>query len=167
MCCAEVPLILAICPAITPPPSSLVSAVFSMLEAALATVSAAGRGSCASHATAALKANPNASRPSRVRPRAFTVGLPFADRLVGSVEFVYQLMLRTNRSHYSVLKPGYLGKSYQLASAVTRVAEKPLTYSETHCERRMSKRLLALLANVGEGVLPLRARVSWRVRAWV
>jgi hypothetical protein len=55
------------------------------------------------------------------------------------VEFRYQLMLRTNRSHYGVLRPGYLGKSYQLASAVTRVAENPLTSSETHCERRMSK----------------------------
>jgi hypothetical protein len=38
-----------------------------------------------------------------------------------------------------VLKPGYLGKSYQFASAVTRVAEKSLTCSETRCERRMSK----------------------------
>jgi hypothetical protein len=139
MYCAEVPLILAICPAITPPPSSLVSAVLSMLEAALIAVSVAEISSCASHATAALKANPSASRPSRVAPPAFIVELPFADRFVGSVEFVYQLMLRTNHSHYAVLKPGYLGKSYQLASAVTRVAEKPLTCSETHCERRMSK----------------------------
>ena len=79
---------------------------------------------------AALKANPSVSRPSRVAPPAFIVELPFADRFVGSVEFVYQLMLRTNHSHYAVLKPGYLGKSYQLASAVTRVAEKPLTCSE-------------------------------------
>jgi hypothetical protein len=139
MYCAEVPLILAICPAITPPPSSLVSAVLSMLEAALATVSVAGRSSCASHATAALKANPSVSRPSRATSQAFIVELPFADRLVGNAEFVYQLMLRTNRSHCAVLKPDYLGKSYQLASAVTRVAEKPLTCSETHCERRMSK----------------------------
>ena len=129
----------ASCPAITPPPSSLVSAVLSMLEAALIAVSVAGISSCASHATAALKANPSASRPSRVAPPAFIVELPFADRFVGSVEFVYQLMLRTNHSHYAVLKPGYLGKSYQLASAVTRVAEKPLTCSEAHCERRMSK----------------------------
>ena len=88
---------------------------------------------------AALTVNPNASMPSRATPRAFTVELPFTDRFVGSVEFVYQLMLRTNHSHYAVLKPGYLGKSYQLASAVTRVVEKPLTCSETHCERRMSK----------------------------
>jgi hypothetical protein len=136
---AEVPLILAICPALTPPPSSLVSAVLSMLEAAVTTVSVAGRSSCASHAMAALKANPSVSRPSRVAPPAFIVELPFADRLVGNAEFVYQLMLRTNRSHYAVLKPGYLGKSYQLASAVTRVAEKPLTCSETHYERRMSR----------------------------
>jgi hypothetical protein len=63
-------------------------------------------------------------------------------------------MLRTNCSHYAVLKPGYLRKSYRLASEVTRAAEKPLTSSETHCERRMSKRLLALLANLGGGVLP-------------
>jgi hypothetical protein len=139
MYCAEVPLTLAICPAITPPPSSLVSAVLSILEAAVTAVSVAGRSSCAPHATAALRANPNASRPSRVTPPAFTVELPFTDRFVGSVEFVYQLMLRANLSHYAVLKPGYPGKSYQLASAVTRVAEKPLTCSETHCERRMSK----------------------------
>jgi hypothetical protein len=139
MYCAEVRLILAICPAITPPPSSLVTAVVSMLEAALATVSVAGSSPCPSHATAALKANPSVSRPSRVAPPAFIVELPFTDRFVGSVEFVYQLMLRTNHSHYAVLKPGYLGKSYQLASAVTRVAEKPLTRGETHCERRMSK----------------------------
>jgi hypothetical protein len=139
MYCAEVLLILGISPAITPPPSSLVSAVLSMLEAALTTVSVAGRSSCASHVTAALRASPSASRPSRVTPPAFTVELPFTDRLVGIGEFAYQLMLRTNRSHYAVLKPGYLGKSYQLASAVTRVAEKSLTCSETHRERRMSK----------------------------
>jgi hypothetical protein len=124
------------CPAITPPPSSLVSAALSMLEAA---VSVAGRSSCVPHATAALKASPHASRASRVTPRAFTVELPFTDRFVGSLEFAYQLMLRTNRSYGDVLTPGYLTKSYQLASAVTRVAEKPLTCSKTHCERRMSK----------------------------
>jgi hypothetical protein len=129
----------AICPAITPPPSSLVSAVLSMLEATVTTVFVAGRSSCASHTIAALRANPNASRPSRVTPRAFTVELPFTDRFVGSGEFVYQLMLGINRSHDVVLTPGYLRKSYQLASAVTRVAEMPLTCSETHCERRMSK----------------------------
>jgi len=84
MYCAEVPLILAICPAITPPPSSLVSAVLSTLEAAVTTVSGAGRGSCVSHATAALTASPNARRPSRVTPRAFTVERPFTDRFVGS-----------------------------------------------------------------------------------
>ena len=138
MYCAEVPLILAICPAITPPPSSLVSGALSMLEAAVTTVSVVGRSSCVPHATAALKASPNASRASRVTPRAFTVELPFTDRFVGSLEFAFQLMLRTNRSYDIVLTPGYLTKSYQLASAVTRVAEKPLTCSETHCERRMS-----------------------------
>jgi hypothetical protein len=138
MYCAEVPLILAICPVLTPPPSSLVSAVLSILEAAVIAVFVAGRSSCASHASAALTASPHASRPRRVAPRAFTVELPFTDRLVGSLEFRFQLMLRTNRSHYAVLKPGYLGKSYQLASAPTRVAENPLTCSETHCERRMS-----------------------------
>jgi hypothetical protein len=63
----------------------------------------------------------------------------FHDRPVGSAEFAYQEMLRTNRSYDGVLIPGYLTKSYQLASAVTRVEEKPLTCSETHCERRMSK----------------------------
>jgi hypothetical protein len=110
-----------------------------MLEAAVTTVSAAGRSSCVPHATAALKASPNASRASRVTPRTFTVELPFTDRFVGSLEFGYQLMLRTNRSYDAVLTPGYLTKSYQLASAVTRVAERLLTCSETHCERRMSK----------------------------
>jgi hypothetical protein len=124
-------------PAITPPPSSLVSAALSMLEAAVTTVSVAGRSSCVPHATAA--ASPHASRASRVTPRAFTVELPFTDWFVGSLEFAYQLMLSTNRSYDAVLKPGYLTKSYQLASAVTRVAEKPLTCSETHRERRMSK----------------------------
>jgi hypothetical protein len=53
-----------------------------MLEAAVTTV--AGRSSCVPHATAALKASPNASRASRVTPRAFTVELPFTDRFVGS-----------------------------------------------------------------------------------
>jgi hypothetical protein len=109
-----------------------------MLEAAVTTVSVA-RSSCISHATAALKASPNASRASRVTPRAFTVELPFTDWSVGSLEFAYQLMLRTNRSYDAVLTPGYLTKSYQLAIAATRVAEKPLTCSETHCERRMCK----------------------------
>src|ERR1700722_7165492 len=138
MYCAEVPRRLASCPALTPPPSSLVSAVLAMLEAAVITVSVAGRSSCAPHGTAALRASPNARKASRVTPGGFTVELPFAERLVGSVEFRCQLMLRTNRSHYAVLKPGSLGKSYQLASAVRRVAENPLTCSETHCERRMS-----------------------------
>jgi hypothetical protein len=100
----------AICPAITPPSSSLVSAVLSMLEAAVTTMFVAGRSSCLSHTNAALRANPNASSPSRATPRAFTVELPFTDRLVGSLEFAYQLMLRTNGSHYAVLKPGYLRK---------------------------------------------------------
>jgi hypothetical protein len=83
MYCTGVRLIVAICPAITPPPSSLVSAVLSMLEAAFTTVFVAGRTCCVPHATAALRAKPNASRPSRVTPRAFTVELPFTDRLVG------------------------------------------------------------------------------------
>jgi len=127
-------------PAITPPPSSsLVSGALSMLEPAVTTVSVAGRSSCVPNAAAALKASPNADRASRVTPRAFTVELPFTDRLVGSLEFANQLMLRTNRSHDAVLTPGYLTKSYQLASSVTRVVEKPLTCSETHCERRMSR----------------------------
>jgi hypothetical protein len=125
MYCAGVPLVAASCPAITPPPLSLVSAMLSMLEAAVT--------------TAALRASPHARRPSRVTPRAFTVELPFTNRPVGSVEFTYQLMLGINRSHDAVLTPGYLRKSYQLASAITRVAEKPLTCSETHCERRMPK----------------------------
>jgi hypothetical protein len=72
---------LAICPAITPPPSSLVSAVLSMLEAALIAVSVAGISPCASHATAALKASPHAGRASRVTPRAFTAELPFTTGL--------------------------------------------------------------------------------------
>jgi hypothetical protein len=110
-----------------------------MPEAAVTTLSVVGRSSCASPATVALRASPNASRPSRATPEPFIVELPFADRLVGSVEFAYQLMLVTNGSHYDVLRPGYLGKSYQLASVVTRVAEKALTCSGTHCERRMSK----------------------------
>jgi hypothetical protein len=97
----------------------------SMLEAAVTTV--------------ALRASPHARRPSRVTPRAFTVELPFTNRPVGSAEFAYQLMLEINRSDDAVLTPGYLRKSYQLASAVTRVAEKPLTRGETHCERRMSR----------------------------
>jgi hypothetical protein len=67
-------------PAITPPPTSLVSAALSMLEAALTTVSIV-RSSCVSHATAALKASPHASRASRVTPRAFTVELPFTTGL--------------------------------------------------------------------------------------
>ena len=125
MYCAGVPLEVASCPAITPPPLSLVSVMLSVLEAAVTTV--------------ALRARPHASRPSRVTPRAFTVELPFTNRPVGSAEFAYQLMLGINRSHYAVLTPGYLGKSYQLASVITRVAEKPLTFGETHCERRMSK----------------------------
>jgi hypothetical protein len=136
---AEIPLILAICPALPSPPSSLVSAVLSMLEAAVTMVSVAGRSSCASLATAALRANPNASRPSRVTPRAFIVELPFTDRVVGKCGIRLSTDAEENRNQYAVLKPGYLGKSYQLASAVTRVAEKPLTCSETHCERRMSK----------------------------
>src|ERR1700722_8641245 len=138
MYCAVVPLMLAIRPSITPPPSSLVSAVLSMLEAAVTTVSA-GRSSCAPHTIAALKANPDANTPSRLTPRAFTVELPFTDPACRQCGIRYQLMLSTNRSHYAVLKPGYLGKSYQLASVATRVAEKPLTCGETHCERRMSR----------------------------
>jgi hypothetical protein len=116
-----------------------VSAALSKLEVAVTTVSVAGRSPCVPHAIATLKASPHASRASRVTPRAFTVELPFTDRFVGSLEFANQLMLRTNRSYDAVLTPGYLTKSYQLASAVTRVAEKPLTCSETDCERRMSK----------------------------
>jgi hypothetical protein len=116
-----------------------VSAALSKLEVAVTTVSVAGRSPCVPHAIATLKASPHASRASRVTPRAFTVELPFTDRFVGSLEFANQLMLRTNRSYDVVLTPGYLTKSYQLASAVTRVAEKPLTCSETDCERRMSK----------------------------
>jgi hypothetical protein len=84
MYCAGVPLIVARCPAITPLPSSLVSAALSMLEAAVTTVTVAGGSSCAPHATAALNASPNASRAGRVTPRGFTVELPFSDRLVGS-----------------------------------------------------------------------------------
>jgi hypothetical protein len=116
-----------------------VNAALSKLEAAVTTVSVTERSSCEPNATAALKASPHASRASRVPPRAFIVELPFADGVVGSLEFANQPMLRTNRSYDAVLKPGYLTKSYQLASAVTRVAEKPLTCSETHCERRMSE----------------------------
>jgi hypothetical protein len=77
---AEVPLVVARCPAITPP-SSLVSAALSMLEAAVTTVSVAGRSSCVPHAIAALKASPHASRASRVTPRVFTVELPFTTGL--------------------------------------------------------------------------------------
>ena len=126
-------------PALTPPLSSLVDAVLSMLEEAVTMVSVSGRCPCVPNAAAALKASPHASRASRVTLRAFIVELPFTDRLVGSLEFAYQLMRRTNRSYVAVLTPGYLTKSYQLASAVTRVVEKPLTCSETDCERRMSK----------------------------
>jgi hypothetical protein len=115
-----------------------VNATLSMLEAEITAVSVTERSSCVPNATAALKASPHASRASRVTPRVFIVELPFTDRVVGSLEFDNQLMLRTNRSYDAVLKPGYLTKSYQLASAVTRVVEKPLTCSETHCERRMS-----------------------------
>jgi len=109
-----------------------------MLDTAVTTVSVARLSSCVPHASAALKASPHSSRASRVT-QAFTVELPFTTGPDGSVEFAYQLMLRTNRSYDALLTPGYLTKSYQLASAVTRVAEKPLTCSETHCERRMSK----------------------------
>ena len=72
---------MARCPAITPPLSSLVGKTLSMLAAAVTTVSVAGRSSCVPYATAALKASPNASRASRVTPRAFTVELPFTDGL--------------------------------------------------------------------------------------
>jgi hypothetical protein len=71
---------MARCPAITPPPSSLVSAALSMPEAAVTTASVV-RSSCVPHTTAALKASPNASRASRVTPRAFTVELPFTTGL--------------------------------------------------------------------------------------
>ena len=57
----------------------------------------------------------SASRPSRVTPRAFTVELPFTDRLVGSAEFVYQLMLRTNRSHYARVKTRLPGKKLSVS----------------------------------------------------
>jgi hypothetical protein len=139
MYCAAVPLTVTRCPATTPPPSSLVNGALSLLKAAITTVFVTGRSSCVPIASATLKVSPHASRASRVTARAFTVELPFADRVVGSLEFANQLMLRTNRSYEAVLTPGYLTKSYQLASAVTRVVEKPLTCSETHCERRMSK----------------------------
>jgi len=39
-------------------------------------------------ATVALIAKPEASKPSRVMPRVFIDERPFADGLVGSVEFV-------------------------------------------------------------------------------
>jgi hypothetical protein len=64
-----------------------------MLEAAVTTVSVVGRSSCASPATAALKASASVSRPTRATPEPFIVELPFADRLVGSAKFAYQLML--------------------------------------------------------------------------
>ena len=80
-------MILAICPAITPPPSSLVNAMLSMLEAAVTTASVAGRSPCASHAIPALKASPSVSGASRVTPRMFTVELPFTDRGCRQWEF--------------------------------------------------------------------------------
>jgi hypothetical protein len=113
--------------------------MLSTLEVAFTRVFVAGMSSCVSHATAALRANPSASRLSRATPRAFTVELPFNRPAFRQGGISCQLMLRMNFSQVAVLKPGYPGKSYRLASSVTRVAEKRLTRSKTYCERRMAK----------------------------
>jgi hypothetical protein len=165
MYCAGVPLIVARCPALTPPPSSLMSAVLSMLEAAVATMSIAGRSCCVPNAAAALKASPHASGASRVTPRAFTVELPFTTGPVGSVEFAYQLILRTNGTDDAVLTPGYLRKSYPFASAATasrksrlraakHVANVECPSSSWRCWQTFER-------------ARSRACASWRVRALV
>jgi hypothetical protein len=58
---------------------------FDVPEAAFTTPNAALSGV---RATVALIAKPKASKPNRVMPRAFIDEHPFADGLVGSVEFV-------------------------------------------------------------------------------
>jgi hypothetical protein len=58
---------------------------YEVSEAALTTLNAAMSGD---RATVALIAKPAASKLSRVMPRRFIDERPFADGLVGSVEFV-------------------------------------------------------------------------------
>jgi hypothetical protein len=61
----------------------LLEATFSALTSAMSGVSA----------TVALIAKPEASKPSRAMPREFIDERPFADGLVGSVEFVVAVRL--------------------------------------------------------------------------
>jgi hypothetical protein len=66
---------------------------FEVPEAALTTPNAALSGV---RATVALIAKPDASKPSRVMPREFIDERPFADGLVGSVEFVVHFTYSSN-----------------------------------------------------------------------
>ncbi len=66
-----------------------------MPEAALTTLAVAISGV---RATVALIAKPEASRLSRVMPREFIDERPFADGLVGSVEFLVYFMCSSNVS---------------------------------------------------------------------
>jgi hypothetical protein len=65
---------------------------FDVPEAALTTLNATISGV---RATVALIAKPEASKPSRVMPRTFIDEHPFADGLVGSVEFVAYCVFRS------------------------------------------------------------------------
>jgi hypothetical protein len=59
--------------------------VFAVLEAPFTALTAAKSGVST---TVALITNPEASKPSRAMPRELIDERPFADGLVGSVEFV-------------------------------------------------------------------------------
>jgi hypothetical protein len=65
---------------------------FDVPEAAFTTLNAAISGI---RATVALIAKPEASKPSRVMPREFIDEHPFADGLVGSVEFLVYCVYRS------------------------------------------------------------------------
>jgi hypothetical protein len=99
---------------------ALVIDVFTVLEAVFSAVTVAISGVSA---TVALIAKPDANTPSRAMPREPIDERPFADGLIGSVEFVVRCA-RTNGKPADLLRPGYLPRVHELASPGSRRVPK-------------------------------------------